>query len=50
MKEYILPYKDKPDYLLQPPIEYNYIPIEDWGKLVANRLSTEFQVKSKKGK
>ncbi|RVW28473.1 hypothetical protein CK203_110977 [Vitis vinifera] len=49
-KEYILPYKDKPEYLLQPPIEYNYIPIEDWRKLVANRLSTEFQVKSKKGK
>ncbi|KAL6312401.1 hypothetical protein AAG906_020013 [Vitis piasezkii] len=40
-KEYILPYKDKPEYLLQPPIEYNYIPIEDWRKLVANRLSTE---------
>ncbi|RVW64870.1 hypothetical protein CK203_066167 [Vitis vinifera] len=49
-KEYILPYKDKPEYLLQPPIEYNYIPIEDWRKLVANRLSTEFQVKSKKEK
>ena len=42
-KKYILPYKDKPEYLLQPPIE-------DWRKLVANRLSTEFQVKSKKGK
>ncbi|KAL6340575.1 hypothetical protein AAG906_010483 [Vitis piasezkii] len=49
-KEYILPYKDKPEYLLQPPTEYNYIPIEDWRKLVANRLSKEFQVKSKKGK
>ncbi|KAL6316624.1 hypothetical protein AAG906_018879 [Vitis piasezkii] len=48
--KYILPYKDKPEYLLQPPTEYNYIPIEDWRKLVANRLSKEFQVKSKKGK
>ena len=50
MKESILPYKDQPEYLLQPSIEYNYIPIEDWRKLVANRLSKEFQVKSKKGK
>ncbi|KAL6323013.1 hypothetical protein AAG906_023631 [Vitis piasezkii] len=33
-----------------PPTEYNYIPIEDRRKLVANRLSKEFQVKSKKGK
>ena len=49
-KEYILPYKDKPEHLLQPPIEYNYIPIEDWRKLVANRLSKEFEIKSKKGK
>ena len=49
-QEYILLYKDKPEYLLQPPTEYNYIPIEDWRKLVANRLSKEFQVKSKKGK
>ncbi|KAL6310979.1 hypothetical protein AAG906_019960 [Vitis piasezkii] len=42
--------KDKPEYLLQPPTKYNYILIEDWRKLVANRLSKEFQVKSKKGK
>ena len=49
-KEYILPYKEKPEHLLQPPIEYNYIPIEDWRKLVANRLSKEFEIKSKKGK
>ncbi|KAL6334458.1 hypothetical protein AAG906_015651 [Vitis piasezkii] len=33
---------------LQPPTEYNYIPIEDWRKLVANRLSKEFRVKSKR--
>ena len=49
-KEYILPYKDKPEHLLQPPIEYNYIPIEDWRKLVANRLSKEFEIKSKREK
>ena len=50
MKEHILPYKDKPEILLQPPAEYNYILVEDWRKLVANRLSTEFEVKSRKGK
>ena len=49
-KGYILPYKDNPEHLLQPPIEYNYIPVEDWRKLVANRLSKEFENKSKKRK
>ena len=49
-KQYILPYKDKPEHLLQPSIEYNYIPIQDWRKLVANRLEKEFEIKSKKGK
>ena len=50
MKEYILPYKDKPELLLQPPAEYNYIPVEDWRKLVANRLSTKFEIKSRREK
>ena len=45
MKESILPYKDKLEYFLQPSIEYNYIPIEDWRKLVANKLSSKFQIK-----
>ena len=49
-KEYILPYKDKPKHLLQPPIEYNYIPTEDWRKLVANRLSKEFEINMKREK
>ena len=49
-KEHILPYKDKSELLLQPLAEYNYIPIEDWRKLVANRLSAEFEIKSRKGK
>ena len=50
MKEHILPYKDKPELLLQPPAEYNFIPVEDWRKLVSNRLSIEFEIKSRKGK
>ena len=50
MKEHILPYKDKPELLLQPPAEYNFIPFEDWRKLVSNRLSIEFEIKSRKGK
>ena len=49
-KEYILPYKDKLVLLLQPPSEYNYIPVKDWRKLVANRLSTKFEIKSRKRK
>ena len=48
MKEYILPYKDKLELLLQPPVEYNYIPFEDWRKLVAKKLSVEFEIKSRK--
>ena len=32
------------------PAEYNYIPVEDWRKQVANRLLKEFEIKLREGK
>lgn len=42
--KYILPYKDQPDALEDPPEEYDFIKDQDWVQFVKSRLTTDFQV------
>ena len=49
-KDYIMPYKDDPEHLKEPPSCYNYIETEIWRNLVMDRLSKQFQKKSENQK
>ena len=42
--KYIIPFKDNPKMLKNPPIEYHFIGDEDWNIFVKDRLSNAFQV------
>ncbi|PRQ48579.1 putative Ulp1 protease family catalytic domain, putative transposase, Ptta/En/Spm, plant [Rosa chinensis] len=41
--KYVLPYKDQPDALKDPPEEYDFIKQQDWEQFVKSRLTTDFQ-------
>lgn len=42
--KYILPFKDNPELLVEPPTKYKFIDKLDWTKFVQSRLTPEFQV------
>ncbi|KAL6329814.1 hypothetical protein AAG906_037526 [Vitis piasezkii] len=41
--KYILPFKDQPELLKKPPIQYIFIEDEDWTMFVKDRLSDRFK-------
>ncbi|RVW90347.1 hypothetical protein CK203_045741 [Vitis vinifera] len=41
--KYVIPFKDQPEVLKKPPIEYIFIEDEDWTIFVKERLSKRFQ-------
>ncbi|XP_059590752.1 uncharacterized protein LOC132253206 isoform X4 [Vitis vinifera] len=41
--KYILPFKDQPELLKKPPIQYIFIEDEDWKMFVKDRLSDRFK-------
>ena len=42
--KYVIPFKDQPEVLKKPPIEYIFIEDDDWTIFVKERLSKRFQV------
>ncbi|OVA10845.1 hypothetical protein BVC80_7577g2 [Macleaya cordata] len=42
-RKYVLPFKDEPDRLVQPPPMYRFIKQEHWDAFVKSRLNDEFQ-------
>ena len=42
--KYILPFKDQPEFLKKPPIQYIFIEDEDWTMFVKDLLSNSFKV------
>ena len=42
--KYVTPFKDQPEVLKKPPIEYIFIEDDDWTIFVKERLSKRFQV------
>ena len=42
--KYVIPFKDQPEVLKKPPVEYIFIEDEDWTIFVKERLSKRFQV------
>ncbi|XP_050370270.1 uncharacterized protein LOC126788239 isoform X2 [Argentina anserina] len=41
--KYVMPYKDQPDILKDPPEEYDFIKQQDWEQFVKSRLTIDFQ-------
>ncbi|RVW62898.1 hypothetical protein CK203_059763 [Vitis vinifera] len=46
--KHILPFKDEPELLKKPPVEYHFINDEYWNIFVENRLSKKFQLAPQK--
>lgn len=42
--KYVLPFKDQPDALKDPPEEYDFIKQQHWEQFVNSRLTEDFQV------
>ena len=40
--KYVIPFKDQPEVLKKPPVEYIFIEDEDWTIFVKERLSKRF--------
>ena len=42
--KYVLPYRDQPELLASPPVDYSFIEKAHWDIFVADRLSPDFLV------